>query len=78
MLPNIYDIEFLCGAHYRGELKGQYRHGVGAISYLGYNKGQYLIGYWKNDNMIYDGVEHPTRALEAISVALYEGLKRKS
>lgn len=73
-IPNIYDIDYLCGAHYRGELKGQYRHGVGAIKYS--ETEEPIIGFWKNDKMIQGVIEHPTRLLEAIAVTQYEGRKR--
>ena len=65
-MPNIYDIDYLCGARYRGELKGQYRHGVGAITYNENEKP--IIGFWKYDKMNYNGVEHPTKPLEPIAV----------
>jgi hypothetical protein len=30
-MPEIFDIDYLCGAKYRGQLQGQYRHGIGSI-----------------------------------------------
>ena len=73
-MPNIYDIDYLCGARYRGELKGQYRHGVGAITYS--EDDEPIIGFWKHDKMVHGGIEHPTKSLEAIAVTQYEGRKR--
>ena len=53
-MPNIYDIDYLCGAKYRGELRGQYRHGVGAIKYS--EQEEPIIGFWKNDFMMNQNV----------------------
>lgn len=73
-MPNVYDIDYLCGAKYRGELKGQYRHGVGALLYE--EHAEPLIGFWKNDIMILDSIEHPTKILEPIAITKYKGRKR--
>lgn len=32
-ISGINDIDYLCGAKYRGKLQGKYRHGVGALIY---------------------------------------------
>jgi hypothetical protein len=66
----------LCGAKYRGQLSGQYRHGIGYIQYS--ESEEPIIGYWKKDIMIHNGVQHPTRELKPIAVSEYEGRKKKS
>lgn len=77
ILPEIYDIDYLCEAKYRGQLQGQYRHGIGAIQYSANEEP--IIGYWKDNKCIdKDGVEHPTRELVAIAVQPYEGRKRRN
>ena len=66
MIKGITEIEYLCGAKYRGQLRGKYRHGVGMIQYSANEKP--IIGRWTNDKMILEGIEHPTRKMTEISV----------
>lgn len=76
-ISGINDIDYLCGAKYRGQLQGMYRHGVGALIYAEMPD-KPLIGYWKEDLLVVDGVTHPNKKLEAISVVEYEGRKKKN
>ena len=75
-MPEIFDIDYLCGAKYRGQLQGQYRHGIGSIQYS--EQEEPIIGYWKEDICVVGSVQHPTRELQAISVQQYEGRKKKN
>ena len=54
LLNDINDIDYLCGAKYRGQLQGMYRHGIGSIQYS--ENDEWIIGYWKEDICIHDGV----------------------
>ena len=54
LLPNINDIDYLCGAKYRGQLQGQFRHGIGSIMYS--EKDEPIIGYWNHDICMKGGV----------------------
>lgn len=70
MLKGITEIEYLCGAKYRGQLRGKFRHGVGMILYD--PKDKPIIGKWVDDICTHDGVKHPIRELTAISVLEYD------
>ena len=73
------EIEYMSGDIYRGELRGKNRHGFGMIIYK--ETGERVIGIWKNDIMIKDGVEHPLKKygeLIPLSVAKYEGRAKKA
>ena len=67
MLNDIHDIDYLCGARFRGQLQGKYRHGIGSIQYS--ENEPAIIGYWKDDICIHEGVKHPIKELQAIAVA---------
>lgn len=48
------EIVYLDENVYRGELRGKRRHGFGMIIYK--DTGDRVIGIWKNDYMMKDGV----------------------
>ena len=78
-----FEIEYLSGDIYKGELQGEFRHGFGMFTYK--QTGEKVIGLWKQNFMVpqEDGRKHPVEALCSgelvpLSVMKYEGRAKKA
>ena len=75
-----FEIEYLSGDVYKGELRGEFRHGFGMFTYK--ETGEKVIGLWKSNFMTaQDGTRHPLEAwgeLIPLSVMKYEGRAKKA
>ena len=75
-----YEIEYMSGDLYKGELQGEKRHGFGMFTYK--QTGEKVIGIWKNHYFWKDKVKHPNRdivgELIPLSVMKYEGRAKKA
>ena len=74
-----FEIEYLSGDLYKGELQGEKRHGFGMFTYK--QTGEKVIGIFKNHFMWKDNVKHPLAEigeLVPLSVMKYEGRAKKA
>ena len=74
-----FEIEYLGGDVYRGELQGEFRHGFGMFTYK--ETGTKVLGIWKNHYLIKDGERHPLESLGELvplAVSKYEGRAKKA
>ena len=75
-----FDIEYLSGDLYRGELLGENRHGFGMIHYKA-STGEKVLGIWRNNYLLKGELRHPLESageLIPLSVTKYEGRTKKS
>ena len=74
-LKEVLTIEYLSGDRYTGELQGGTRHGIGMFIYK--ENGEKVIGEWKNNFLIKNGVKHPMESrvgmLIPLGVSKFEG-----
>lgn len=73
-----FEIEYLSGDIYKGELQGEFRHGFGMFTYK--QTGRKVIGIWKNNFMKEKDECHPLESigeLIPLSVMKYEGRAKK-
>jgi hypothetical protein len=61
-------INYLNGDSYTGELVGGHRHGLGIFQYKEANKK--VIGKWKDNFLLKDGIIHPDENLVGMLVPL--------
>ena len=75
-----WEIEYFSGDVYKGELRGQSRHGIGMFTYT--KTGETVRGMWKNNYMKQGGKKHPmeevTGELVPLAVMRYEGGQKRS
>ena len=70
-----FDIEYLNGDMYRGELLGENRHGFGMIQYKS-TTNEKVLGMWRDNHLWKNGIRHPIEEageLIPLSVTKYEG-----
>ena len=74
-----FEIEYLSGDIYRGELQGDKRHGFGMFTYK--LTGEKVLGIWKSHFMMKDSERHPYESLGELiplAVSKYEGRAKKA
>ena len=74
-----FEIEYLSGDIYKGELRGEFRHGFGMWTYK--ETGRKVIGIWKNNFMFEGDTRHPLEHLGELiplSISKYEGRAKKA
>ena len=73
-----WEIEYTTGDIYRGELRGDQRHGTGMFKY--FKSGETVLGTWSDNHLIVGSKKHPLEeevgALVALSVTKYEARKK--